>query len=680
MESSDDWEMYEIVPDSTSFAVQFADELIDLWASEIVEQLENKKKQRHAEHDLADPQRQPQTMETHQIEADMIMEPYIDLIPDLLAETDKNKRFSLREELLVSRAFESATLQQQHTLVCRAVATVVDRPGFTLNVKQRAAVRHCMLRMYPDQAEVSDNLVMYLGGEAGTGKSAVIDSIMTCFRLLGREHCVRKGAYMGTAANNIDGITVHSMLSLGLCRDEGQKNKPAPKSEAAKQALQEEFRDVNFLIVDEISMVSCEFLGRMNARLQEISSRRELGHVLGGMHVLMCGDFHQIPPVRETALYTRNPRVSTLGKEKTLTMQGKTVWEGVKEAIFLTEQMRLRTDHGNEREKAWSDAVQNTRNFDIKETDKATFMKKDISLTKKAAPQDDWNDTTRQWQEQPTFLVYANELREKLNFHQALAFASATKRTLYLAPAAHYSECDGEKLPATMKQQRRLLKSVPDKNADHLSGCIPYVADMPVIITNNKTCSRVNSSVEVGVSNGTMGKLSKLVLADADMHLRPKRVKIKGWTVDVVQLSEPPKLVIFKPDVVKHRPLNGLSEAEYPIETRTVSLKGFNSRKTGVRWYRTQHPIWPAFAITIHKSQGKTLSKVVADLGGANRAKEFPQLAYVALSRVRSVNDICILRGCRYDKIKNPDPDLLDELQRLREIEEHIFGDFTQHH
>ena len=90
MESSDDWEMYEIVPDSTSFAVQFADELIDLWASEIVEQLENKKKQRHAEHDLADPQRQPQTMETHQIEADMIMEPYIDLIPDRLTHISRS--------------------------------------------------------------------------------------------------------------------------------------------------------------------------------------------------------------------------------------------------------------------------------------------------------------------------------------------------------------------------------------------------------------------------------------------------------------------------------------------------------------------------------------------------------------------------------------------------------------
>lgn len=56
----------------------------------------------------------------------------------------------------------------------------------------------------------------------------------------------------------------------------------------------------------------------------------------------------------------------------------------------------------------------------------------------------------------------------------------------------------------------------------------------------------------------------------------------------------------------------------------------------------TQHPLILAWAITIHKSQGKTLQNVCIDLGSG--AFDFGQ-TYVALSRCPTINDI---------KLKNP--------------------------
>jgi hypothetical protein len=55
----------------------------------------------------------------------------------------------------------------------------------------------------------------------------------------------------------------------------------------------------------------------------------------------------------------------------------------------------------------------------------------------------------------------------------------------------------------------------------------------------------------------------------------------------------------------------------------------------------TQLPLMPAWAVTIHKSQGKTLEKVLVDLG---RGAFAPGQVYVALSRCRRLQDVALAR------------------------------------
>jgi hypothetical protein len=116
---------------------------------------------------------------------------------------------------------------------------------------------------------------------------------------------------------------------------------------------------VNLLIVDEVSLLRARLLARMDAKLRQIKAS---DIAFGGIHVVFTGDFHQMPPVKDSALYTsmlqpldlEEPalrrkkiglkRACFLGNSGVERVSGFTLWRGLNAVVLLNQSMRISED------------------------------------------------------------------------------------------------------------------------------------------------------------------------------------------------------------------------------------------------------------------------------------------------------------------------------------------------
>ncbi|KAF6753110.1 hypothetical protein DFP72DRAFT_849477 [Ephemerocybe angulata] len=86
---------------------------------------------------------------------------------------------------------------------------------YPLNTEQKLAFDNVLLQLRKTVLDVAaPPLRMVLSGAAGTGKSTVISAIIAMFTLINKLYNIRVCAYTGVAANNIEGMTLHTALCL----------------------------------------------------------------------------------------------------------------------------------------------------------------------------------------------------------------------------------------------------------------------------------------------------------------------------------------------------------------------------------------------------------------------------------------------------------------------------------
>lgn len=98
-------------------------------------------------------------------------------------------------------------------------------------------------------------------------------------------------ASTGIAATHIGGVTLHSWSGIGI---KDVLNDHDMELIQQKEHLHKQINAVNVLIIDEISMITAMTLDSVDRVVQMI--RRD-GRAMGGLQVILVGDFFQLPPV-----------------------------------------------------------------------------------------------------------------------------------------------------------------------------------------------------------------------------------------------------------------------------------------------------------------------------------------------------------------------------------------------
>jgi ATP-dependent exoDNAse (exonuclease V) alpha subunit len=126
-----------------------------------------------------------------------------------------------------------------------------------------------------------------LTGAAGTGKTYILRKFIKRARKAGR--AVSVTATTGLAATHLNGATIHAWAGIGI-HDE------LPKKHLQKISKQRRdiIKKTDVLIIDEISMMHDFRLDIIDEVLKHV---RESSEPFGGLQVVMCGDFFQLPPI-----------------------------------------------------------------------------------------------------------------------------------------------------------------------------------------------------------------------------------------------------------------------------------------------------------------------------------------------------------------------------------------------
>ncbi len=171
----------------------------------------------------------------------------------------------------------------------------------TINPKEPTSIFDITAKLV---MEGSKNI--FLTGKAGTGKTTFLKYI--------RENCSKNLAVVaptGVAAINAGGVTIHSFFQIpfspfvpttGYFSSGGENVNSYLSRLKLRGEKKKILRELELLIIDEVSMVRCDILDAIDAVLRFI--RRRPAESFGGVQMLFIGDLFQLPPVVKDTEWT----------------------------------------------------------------------------------------------------------------------------------------------------------------------------------------------------------------------------------------------------------------------------------------------------------------------------------------------------------------------------------------
>jgi hypothetical protein len=516
---------------------------------------------------------------------------------------------------------------------------------FQLNAKQWVAFRiiaeHFVQYFVEKRLDTPPPLTMLMTGPGGTGKTHVVKAVRAVMEYYGHGHIIRFLAPTGSAAALIDGMTIHKGLGIKIkATNKGKGNRiPGDSlqdysvivSNQNKTQLREEWRNVAYLLIDETSLLGLQLLAQLDHALRVAKERPDLW--FGGVTLILSGDFFQYAPVGGTALYTPISRYAGQTDDEIQKRLGRLAWKTIDTVVTLAEQQRMKLDP------EYADAVSRLRVRECTYEDVELFNSRVI----RSADNSIGIDMGSAPNIEAAAIVTTNNVREALNARKAEATCGASD----MVSSHALDRCAHREL--TREEQHKLLRlnfnNVRASNS--LPGVIPLYVGMPVILRVR------NISTDLGITNGSQGIVRHLVTEACQSGLTHVRCAIVEFPTSKVHLSKLP------PSFFPIMPVNW---------SFTTLLEDDQGVQQKLRITRHQMPIQPAFAVTGHSAQGKTLPSVLVNLrdGGFG--------AYVAASRARTREGLCVTHTVTLDQLNKPLPvDLIREVRRFEAIEHNTY-------
>lgn len=386
---------------------------------------------------------------------------------------------------------------------------------------------------------------MFITGRAGTGKS----TLLSLFRNTTRKKTVVV-APTGVAALNVRGQTIHSFF--------GFPPRPLAKSDIKKRRNRKLYKNLEVLVVDEISMVRADMLDNMDYFLRV---NREDPRPFGGVQIVFFGDLFQLPPV-----------VSSEAEHQLF----QTVYES---PYFFSAQV-LRDGFEMEMVELRKVYRQENRHF-LRLLDAIRLNQLDF---------EDLEDLNVR--HVPDFKAFGNYI--------TLSARNARVDSI------NRKEMDKIPFPARL-YTAKITGSFPE----HL-----FPTEAALQLKEGAQVMMVKNDPQKQFVNGTIGRIIAMgdekITVEVEDRESSRRVEIEQMDWEIVRFA---------------------LKADDPSEITTETIGTF-----------CQFPLKPAWAITIHKSQGQTFDKVIIDLGRG--AFEHGQ-TYVALSRCRTLEGIVLTQPIR---------------------------------
>lgn len=524
-----------------------------------------------------------------------------------------------------------------------------------------------------EEQEKIQNLVLdgkniFYTGSAGTGKSILLRSII---KELKKKHSKNEGAVAvtastGLAACNIGGSTLHSFAGIGLGKEPYQDLLNKIKK---NKRSREKWQACKVLVIDEISMIS----GDLFNKLDNIAcSLRKSTKPFGGIQIVACGDFFQLPPVikndeENTSRFCFSSHSWKRTMDLSISLTKVFRQKGDLEFIDILNDMRLG--------KVSDKTVEKFKELERPLSDEDGIIPAELFSTRTEVERANYYRLKNI--NEPSEIFYASDGGILTNVEQRQRLLSN-----FMAP---------EKLELKKGAQVMMIKNIDDNLVNGSLGKVVDFMDSATHLAYKSITEDLNADDEMILAKALMRrekeakKLGEEVPDFNEDFLPIPTSQLEDTIFDFMEeiqtddeevsnnIKEKKRLIkrLKQSSVGRKCPLVKFLTPDGNSRTILVAAETWtvDDEKSQPLVSRTQLPLILAWALSIHKSQGQTLPKVTVNLG---RVFEKGQ-AYVAVSRAVSREGLQVLNFNR-DKVF-VHPDVLEFYEGLKNVDFYLNDD-----